>query len=128
MLKLRRIGIDTHHENVAFLSRRCSSYRPEEFQALSKIEVTHGASRVQATLNIVDNHGLLEPDELGLAEQAFDLLGLPEGTAVTIAQAAPPASLEGVRRKIHGRTLSRAEIDSIIRDIEIGRASCRERV
>lgn len=126
MLKLKRIGIDTYRENVAFLSRRCTLYRPEEFQALSKIEVHQDGRRILATLNIVDNSGLLGADELGLAEQAFDLLGLPEGSPVEIQQAAAPASLEAVRAKIRGDSLTTAQIEAIIRDIAANRYSKME--
>jgi thymidine phosphorylase len=117
MLKLRRLAIDTYRENVAFLARDCSLYRPAEFQALSKIEVQQNGRRILAVLNIVDQPGLVAPDELGLAEQAFQQLGLPEGTAVEIAQASPPKSLEAVRKKIAGGKLAAGEIDAIIRDI-----------
>ncbi len=126
MLKLKRIGIDTYRENVAFLSRGCKSYRPEEFQALSKIEVFQGDRRILATLNIVDNDGLLGDEQLGLAEQAFDLFGLPENSLVEIQQAPPPASLEGVRAKIRGDSLTAAQIDAIIRDIAANRYSKME--
>ncbi len=40
MLRLRRIAIDSYPENMAFLSRTCTVYRAEEFQALKKIEVS----------------------------------------------------------------------------------------
>ncbi len=33
-LKLRRVGIDTYRENVAYLHRDCALYRAEGFQAL----------------------------------------------------------------------------------------------
>ncbi len=126
MLKLKRIGIDTYRENVAFLSRACEIYRPEEFQALSKIEVSQDGRRILATLNIVDNHHLLAPDELGLAEQAFNLLGLPEGSAVELQPALPPASLEAVRAKIRGDSLSAPQIEAMIRDIAANRYSKME--
>lgn len=126
MLKLRRLGIDTYRENVAFLSRRCEVYRPEEFQALSRIEVFQDGRRILATLNIVDDDRLLAPDELGLAEQAFNLLGLPEGSAVRIQQARPPASLDAVRAKIRGSTLTSLQIESIISDIAANRYSKME--
>ena len=61
MLKLKRIGIDTYRENVAYLSRTCGSYRPEEFQALSRIEVFQGGRHILATLNIVDDETYLVP-------------------------------------------------------------------
>ena len=38
-LKLRRVAIDTHLENVVYLHRDCSVYRTEGFRALAKIEV-----------------------------------------------------------------------------------------
>jgi thymidine phosphorylase len=126
MLKLKRIGIDTYRENVAYLSRGCETYRPEEFQALSKIEIFRDGRRILATLNIVDNGGLLAADELGLAEQAFDMLGLPEGSPVEIAQAAAPASLEAVRAKIRGDSLTPSQIDAIIHDIAASRYSKME--
>ncbi len=125
-LKLKRVGIDTHRENVAFLSRNCLTYRPEEFQALSKIEVFQDGRRILATLNIADDPRLVAPDELGLGEQAFDLLGLPEGSPVEIQQAPPPASMEAVRAKIRGVSLTEAQIASIIRDIAANRYSKME--
>src|SRR5688572_12144579 len=39
MLTLRRIGIDTYRENVAFLRRDCTAYQAEEFRVLNRIEV-----------------------------------------------------------------------------------------
>lgn len=40
-LSLKRVGIDTYRENVAYLHRDCAIYRAEGFQALAKIEVQH---------------------------------------------------------------------------------------
>ncbi|HID50131.1 MAG TPA: thymidine phosphorylase, partial [Chromatiales bacterium] len=67
-LKIRRVAIDTYHENVAFLHRNCALYRAEGFQALSKVEVQANSSRIYAVLNIVDDDSIVSPDELGLAE------------------------------------------------------------
>ncbi|MEZ5668256.1 MAG: thymidine phosphorylase family protein [Alphaproteobacteria bacterium] len=126
MLKLRRIALDSAPENIAVLSRRCTVYRAEEFRALRKIEVTGDGRQVLATLMIADDGDLVAPDELGLAVQAFRRFGLPEGATVTIAQATPPASLEAVRAKIDGRTLTPDQIDAVIRDIADHRYSPME--
>lgn len=117
-LKLRYVAIDTYKENIAYLHRKCGLYHSEGFQPLSKIEV-HGTSRppVIAVLNIVDDERITAPGELGLSEQAFTQLRLPEGTAIRIAHAQPPASLRGVHRKIAGERLSYAEYLAIARDI-----------
>ncbi len=126
MLKIRRIPIDTYHENVALLSRSCSEYRPEEYQALKKIEITHDGGRILATLVIADDTSIVGNDEIGLSEQAFRRLGLPASTLVTIAPAPPPRSLDAVRAKIHGHTLNADQIESIIRDIAAYRYSDME--
>ncbi len=126
MLKLRKIGIDSYRENVAYLSRDCSIYRPEEFQALNKIEIGKNGRKILATLNIVDDARILASTEIGLSEQAFNILGLPEGEAVEVFPAKPPESLEWVRAKIGGRTLSAPEFDQIIEDIAANRYSRTE--
>lgn len=117
MLKLKRIGLDTHRQNVAFIARTCRPYRPEDFQALKKIEIHHTGDSMLATLIISDDGDIVADDELGLSGPAFDRLGAGEGTNVTIAPAAPPKSMEAVRAKMRGHTLSDGEIDAVIRDI-----------
>ena len=117
MPKIRRVPIDTHPENTAFLLREGNGYSPEQFRALRKIRITGRCGEILATLALVDGHDLLMPGEIGLGEQAFRRLGQAEGEEVEIAQASVPASLEYVRRKIDGDTLSESEIDAIIRDI-----------
>jgi phosphoribosylpyrophosphate synthetase len=124
VLRLRRIGIDTYQENVALIRRCCQAFRPEEHQALRKVEIGYDHKAILiATLAIVDDDSLLEPEELGLSEQAFRRLGLTEGTVVTIAPASPPRSLDAVRSKIHGRTLSANDVRGIIQDVTAHRYS-----
>ncbi len=126
MLRIRRLGIDTCHETVAYLARRCPLYRAQEFVALARIEISTGARRIVATLNIVDDETLMAPDELGLSTVAFRHLGLPEGTLVEIAQAKPPASLDHVRAKIDGAELSADAFQSIAQDLAAHRYSKME--
>lgn len=127
-LKLRRIGIDTLRENVAFLHRDCPVYRTEGFQALAKVEVNgvDNGEQVLAVLNVVNDARLMAEDELGLSEQAFRQLGLAEGTMVCIAHAVPPASLDAVHRKIAGERLTSDDFHAIIRDIVDNRYSRME--
>ena len=126
MFKIRLVAIDTHPENSAFLPRTDSGYGAEQFQALRKIEISHPDASILATLAIMDDEHLLRKGEIGLGEQAFRRLGLPEGTEVSVAQAKPPVSLEAVRRKIGGDTLDDAEIAAVIRDISAYRYSPME--
>lgn len=126
MLKIKRLGIDTHPENTAFLLRHGNGYSAEQFQALRKIRISGANAEILATLALIDETTLLAPGEIGLGEQAFRRLGLPEGASVEIAHARPPVSLEFVRRKIDGDTLEESEIVAIVRDIAAHRYSPME--
>ena len=125
-LKLTRIGVHTFGEHVAFLSAHCLAYKPATFASFNKIEVAAGGRRIVASLNVVENGDLLPPDSLGLSPSAFDDLGAPEGCDVTIALARPARSLEAVRRKIMGETLSADDLAQIVRDIAARRYSKAE--
>lgn len=126
MLRVKKLGIDTSHETVAFLSRRCPFYRAQEFVALARIEVAGGGRRVVATLNIVEDDAILAPDQLGLSLLAFRQLGLAEHASVEIAQAAPPPSLDHVRAKIDGAELSAEAYQAIAQDLAAHRYSKME--
>ena len=118
-LRLRRVAIDTYKENVAYLHRDCKIYRSEGFQALAKVEVSAvpGGESILASLNVVDDADITEPDELGLSQEAFQQFGLAEGSALTVAHARPPKSLHAVHRKIAGERLDLADYEAITRDI-----------
>ncbi len=117
-LELKRVCIVPYAESVAYLSRSCTHFRPEEFQSLGTVTISHdGDLQWQATLAIVDDKSIVGDSQLGVDMRTFELLGLPEGTAITIAPARSPVSLEAVRAKIHGHTLTSRQIEAIIDDI-----------
>jgi len=124
-LLLRRVGIDTYKENVAYLHRDCAIYRSEGFQALSKIEIhkVSNGTPVIAVLNVVDDENITGLNQLGLSEQVFNQLGVPEGTELFISHATPPSSLKSVHLKIAGERLSYDDYFSIIQDIVNSRYS-----
>src|ERR1017187_5614120 len=115
-LKIRRVNLDTGRENVVVISRRSTALRPEVFRGFSRVELRCNSKVLLATLILTDD-GLVSPDEIGLAEPAFRRFAEPIGSLVTITPATPPNSLDAVRAKIQGRTLSAAEIAAIIDDV-----------
>jgi thymidine phosphorylase len=125
-LQIRRIAIDTYHENVAYLNRECGIYRAEGFQALSKIQVSTNGVKVLAVLNVVDDVSIVQPGELGLSEQAFKQLNVAEGCLVTVNHAEPPMSMDAVRRKINGERLDQNDFSNITNDISESRYSKME--
>lgn len=125
-LHVRRLGIDTYRENVAYLHRECALYRAEGFQALSKVEIRVNGQRILAVLNVVDDHSIVKPSELGLSEEAFAKLGVEEGRLVSIEHAEAPQSMNAVRRKIEGERLNQDDFSHIISDITAMRYSKTE--
>ncbi|MDD3934748.1 thymidine phosphorylase family protein [Rhodoferax sp.] len=116
-LALRRVAIDTYRENVAYLHRDCALYRAEGFQALSKVDVSANGQHIVATLNVVDDAAIVGCHELGLSEDAFLQLAVPQGHVVSVAQAEPPASIGALYRKIAGERLGREDFQCIVNDI-----------
>ncbi len=125
-LRLKRVGIDTYGENVAFMNKNCCIYKATGFQALSKIVVTANGRTIFAVLNVVLNEGIVAPGELGLSEQAFFQLGLEEGASVLVDHPEPPASMDAVRKKINGLSLNEKDFLAITKDIVSNRYSKME--
>ncbi len=125
-LKLRRVAIDTYHENVAYLHRECELYRAEGFQALSKIKISTNNQKILAVLNVVDDEAIVTPTELGLSEQAYQQLAAPDDCLISVDHAEPAASMDAVRRKINGERLALDDFVSITQDIAESRYSKME--
>jgi thymidine phosphorylase len=116
-LKIRRVHLDTGRENVAVISRRSRALRPEVFRGFSRVELRLDSKVLLATLLITDDDSIVGPEELGLAEPAFHRLAESAGTLVTVTPATSPNSLDAVRAKIQGRTLTAPEVDAIVNDL-----------
>ncbi|MFZ3218578.1 MAG: thymidine phosphorylase family protein [Rhodoferax sp.] len=116
-LALRRVLIDTYHENVAYMHRDCEIYRAEGFKALSKVEVRTNGRHVLATLNVVEDASIVACGELGLSIAAFAQMGVEDGHTATISQAEPPASMGALHRKLNGERLDLDDFRSIVQDI-----------
>jgi thymidine phosphorylase len=116
-LRIRSVNLDTGRENVVVISRRSKALRPEIFRGFSRVELRRNSKVLLATLLITDDDALVGPDEIGLSEPAFHRFAETVGTLITVSPAVPPESLEAVRAKIRGRTLSAAEINAVVNDL-----------
>ena len=122
-LHIRRVGIDTWRENVAFLHRNCPVVRAAGFQALAKVTVHANGQTISAVLNVVDDDSIVSTMELGLSEEAFDRLSVEAGHEAHIEHAEPPPSIAALHRKISGERLSRDDLFAVIRDVAAARYS-----
>ena len=122
-LTIRRVGIDTWRENVAYLHRDCPVVRAAGFQALSKVSIRANGTTIAAVVNVVDDARIVAPCDLGLSEDAFRRLDIPEGHEAQIDHAEPPPSIAALHRKIGGDRLGRDELFAIVGDIAAARYS-----
>jgi thymidine phosphorylase len=119
-LRLKRLGIDTYQEPVIYMRSDCHVCRAEGFEAQSRVQVTHNNRAIVATLNVVTGD-LLAPDEAGLSEAAWRLLGAHAGDAVALSHPPVLESLSRVRAKVYGKRLGTADMQAIVRDVAAGR-------
>jgi thymidine phosphorylase len=121
MFRLRRMGIDTLSEHVVFIAEAAVAEGELGFKPLDRVRVLGQRSdgseaEVSGVLNFCGD-ALLARDEIGLSDSAFRDLDLAPGAPVEATHARAPASVERVRRKLRGDSLSRADFDAILADV-----------
>jgi thymidine phosphorylase len=121
-LRLRRIGIDTHRESIAFLDDEDLIGRALGLHPLDRVEVSANGRTVLAVLNTVEGT-VLQEGTIGLCNTAFDKLGVSEDTIVDVTPAEPPASADLLHAKMAGKELTQSELTAIVNDIVHGRFS-----
>ncbi|WP_293811392.1 phosphonate metabolism protein/1,5-bisphosphokinase (PRPP-forming) PhnN [uncultured Bosea sp.] len=104
--------------------RRHCAYLPiggiidgRDYLGPGKIELTSGEAAIRTEVQAVDRADLLAPNEIGLSGEAFEELGLPEGSEIAIRRTPSPESREALMHKLRGGTLSEAQYHLLIRDI-----------
>ena len=116
LLRVRRLGIDTYDEPVIYMRTDCHVCRSEGFEAHSRVSVRANGTAVIATLHMVTSE-LLRPDEAGLSEAAWGMLGATEGDKVALSHPEPVDSLSYVRAKVYGQRLDAPALHAIVKDV-----------
>ncbi|MBL8558091.1 MAG: thymidine phosphorylase family protein [Hyphomonadaceae bacterium] len=125
-LRVKALPVDTLRENVVMLARDCRALRPERLKGSRKVEVRGAGRSIVASILIVDDPALVSATDVGITRPALERLCLADGDDVVIAPAVSPESLDSVRAKIRGETLSEEAIFAIVRDLAAHRYSDME--
>ena len=125
-LRIRQLPIDTWHENVCFLHRDCPHYVASDYLGTTKVDISGTQRSIRSKVNVIDDAALLGIYEIGLSRHAFETLGLPEHTKVTIERTPSPKSGNALRSKLNGNELSQDEMHMVIRDIAEDRYTEKE--
>jgi thymidine phosphorylase len=121
-LRLKRVGVDTHRENIAFLACDDLTSRALGLHPGDRIEILANERSLVAVLDIVEG-SIMPVGKIGLSSAAFDKLGVSDNSIVDVAPAEPPASLDLIRNKMNGRQLTSHDYGGIVNDMVRGRYS-----
>jgi thymidine phosphorylase len=116
-LVARWLPFDTFRENVVVLSRHCTVIHPERLMGVRKLEVRAGGLSLLAAPMICDDPSIIGPGEVGLPLPLQRRLGVADGGIVETAPARPERSLDFVRAKVAGETLTAEQYQIIARDL-----------
>lgn len=122
MFRIKHLHIDTLREHVIMIHEAAVRVGDLGFHPLDRVHVfgtdtaTGEHREVTGVLNFCRDQ-LIAPEEIGLSDDAFADLALPEGAAVYATHAPAPRSVDLVRHKLRGERLDRAAFDAILADV-----------
>ena len=121
-LKVRRLGIDTQKEHVAYIRADSQVIISEGFEALARVRINKGTLSIVASIDVVHSN-LLNKGEVGLSEMAWSSLRVKDGDKIEISHLQPLVSLGHIRAKIYGRHIDEKGIREIVEDVVKGNYS-----
>ena len=126
--RLKHLPLDTMREHVIVIHERAVrngnlGLHPLDRARVFGVDRQTGIQReITGVLNVCSDD-LLEAGEIGLSDEAFRDLGLPDGAAVGASFALAPASVDLVRARLRGKRLRREDFDAILTDVAARRYS-----
>lgn len=122
MFRIKRVCIDTLSEHVLFIHETSAKTGGLGFHPLDRVRVVEAVPPGGVTREVIGvlnfcRDSLVTPEEIGLSEDAFRDLGLPEGAPVHATIAPAPHSVDLVRKKLSGEKLNAADFTAILNDV-----------
>lgn len=116
-MRLRRLPLFAGRAHCAYLPAKGEIVNGFDYLGPGRIEISGSTASTRSDVQVIDLPSLLAGDEIGLSAEAFDELGLPEGSEVTLRRTPSPESRAALTRKIQGGELTEAQYHTLIRDI-----------
>lgn len=116
-MRLRRLPLFAGRAHCAYLPARGEIVSGFDYLGPGRVEISGVGASIRSNVQVVDSPALLAGDEIGLSAEAFDELGLTEGSEVTIRRTPSPESRAALTRKIQGGELIEEQYHTLIRDI-----------
>ncbi len=128
MFRLKHLPLDTLREHVVMIHELAVRNGNLGLNPLDRVRVAGEDSvsgehrEITGVLNFCRD-SLLDPDEVGLSDEAFRDLALTEHSQVSATLAVAPRSVDLVRKKLGGVRLDRAGFSAILTDVAARRYS-----
>lgn len=128
MFRLKHLPLDTLREHVVMIHELAVrsgnlGLNPLDRVLVSGVNPATGKScEITGVLNFCRD-ALLDPDEVGVSDEAFRDLGLAEDTQVSATLAVAPHSVDLVRAKLGGTRLGLEDFSAILSDVAARRYS-----
>ncbi|CAD5286326.1 putative Ribose 1,5-bisphosphate phosphokinase PhnN / thymidine phosphorylase [Bosea sp. 62] len=116
-MRLRRLPLFAGRAHCAYLPAKGEIVNGFDYLGPGRVEISGATASTRSDVQVIDLPSLLAGDEIGLSAEAFDELGLPEGSEVTLRRTPSPESRAALTRKIQGGELTEEQYHTLIRDI-----------
>ncbi len=114
-LKVKDMDIATGGPIIVILNKEDA--RKLDLYMLDRVKVKFGSKTETAVVDMAQSRKAVPEGRLGVFEEVISSLGLKDKDEVEISIARKPMSLEIIKKKLDGHTLSKTEIDQVIWDI-----------
>ncbi|MBO1325516.1 phosphonate metabolism protein/1,5-bisphosphokinase (PRPP-forming) PhnN [Acetobacter sp. TBRC 12305] len=110
--RLRRVAVATGRGPVVFLPGKATDAPPAH-----RLEIQAAGRSLCAQAMMCHDPSVVGAHEIGVSDDGFRFLGLPEATPVLIARAPAPPSRSLLQQRIAGHVLRESEYENLFRDI-----------
>jgi AMP phosphorylase len=114
-LKVKYVNLSTGGPIVAVINEEDA--KKLDLYALDRLKIKRERTNKDIVAVVDISTKGVKPGEIGLFDETIKKLDVPEGTHVEVEESERPKSLEFIKKKLDGSTLTKDEIDSIIEDI-----------
>lgn len=94
-----------------------------DFHSEDRLLVIKGKRKETAILDTTPSSHIVLPGTIGLMDELINKMGLRNGDVVELKHAKKPRSIQFIRNKLDGKSLTKEQIDEIISDISNNRLS-----
>jgi AMP phosphorylase len=114
-LKVKYVSLSTGGPIVAVLNE--VDARKLDLYALDRVKIHRIKTDKEIVAAIDISTKGIKPGEIGLFQETIKKLDIPEGTHVEVYETERPKSLDYIRKKLDGETLTQQEIETIVDDV-----------